>query len=327
MARTASQIKMGYYPTPGLEMALIKEKIVCKDDPQTCSVLDMCCGTGEFTEIFPEQITYGVELDYERYQAALKKANRVVWGDAISEFSTTNDAFSSLYLNPPYDWSYSETTSERMEVVFLRRSLKYLKKHGLLVFLLPRPILEKCARLLANHFKNIQVMAFTEKNYDDFKQVVVFGYKEPGIDPETEVLLKEMARAENLTIPRVDQDDSKFVLTRSNPIKTFQTNRIDPELVRSKLKNRFKVSSLFEKESIETINTIMPLRQGHKAMILASGMMNGVYGEGEKRIIVKGSTQKTVSREETEDGYIEKEKIQIIIKAINLHNGEFLDIQ
>lgn len=327
MARLASQIKMGYYPTPESEMKSMKAKIQYNKNELT-SVLDMCCGKGEFTNIFPELDTYGVELDYERYRIASEKTKHTIWGDAISEFTCTNDAFSCLYLNPPYDWSVSETTSERMEVIFLRRSLKYLKKNGLLIFLLPRSILSKCARLLSNHLKNIKVMAFSENEYDTYKQVVVFGYKEPGIDKETEEYLVNVSYASDLIIPRLDEDDSVFNLPKSNQIKTFQTDRIDPEMVRQKLlKNRFKLSALYKKESLEIINTIMPLRQGHKAMILASGMMNGVYGQGESKILVKGTTVKTKHQEETDDGFIEKERIEIIIKSINLHTGEFVDIK
>lgn len=327
MARTASQIKMGYYPTPESEMVQIKSKIKYSGD-DIHTVLDLCCGTGEFTRIFPETETYGVEIDYGRYREAAEKAKHVVWGDAISEFSATNNAFSCLYLNPPYDWSRSETTSERMEVVFLRKGLKYLKKNSLLIFVIPRYVLAYSARLLANHFKQIKVMAFTEAEYDAFKQVVVFGYKDMGTDPETEEYLKGVADAKELVIPRLDQDDSIFFLSPSSTVNMFQTIRLDPEIVLKKLmKNRLELSGLFKKESIETIKTIMPLRQGHKAMILASGMMNGVYGEGENRVLVKGTTIKTKHQTDTDNGFIEKEKIEIIIKSINLHTGEFVDIK
>jgi SAM-dependent methyltransferase len=292
MARTTSQLKMGYYPTPVSEMELIKAKIqINKTENETVSVLDMCCGTGEFKTIFPDLDLYGVELDYERYKIASEKLH-VVWGDALSELTCTNNVFSCLYLNPPYDWSASEKVSERMESIFLRKTLRYLKKYGLLVFVIPRKVLSKCSRVLANNFKQIQVLAFSPDEYDAFKQIVVFGYRENGIDKETEDYLNHVSDSEELIISRLGEDDSQFILNPGTHPKTFLTKRLDPESVRNKLlKTRFKLSDLYRKEPIGTINTIMPLRQGHKAMLLASGQMNGVYGTGESRILIKTTSK------------------------------------
>ena len=106
MARLASQAKMGYFPTPELVLALIKNMIEIEGDPARYAVFDPCCGTGEFTRAMPDGVcTYGNDLDEERYQMAKQNVDQVLFGDALFDIKTTHAAYSCLYLNPPYDWT------------------------------------------------------------------------------------------------------------------------------------------------------------------------------------------------------------------------------
>lgn len=326
MARLASQEKMGYYPTPETEIKIIRNLIKTIPDTRH-NVLDICAGTGEFSRIFPDLERYAVELDYERYQQAKKVVKKAQWGDAISEFTCSRYVFSCLYLNPPYDWSESTINPERMELVFLRKGLPYLQKNGLLIFVIPRTVLKQCAKLLANNFKQIKVAAFTKENYPAFSQVVVFGYRQQGLDKDMEAYLKNIASSEDLIIPHLDKFDGKFTLKPARDVKQFKTKKIDPEEAAHAVKKGFQLTSLYSKEAVGKIKTIMPLRQGHKAMLLASGHMNGVYGTGGNRVLVKGSTRKHTTVEETKNGRIERESIQIVINSINLSTGELTQIK
>ena len=64
----------------------------------------------------------------------------------------------------------------------------------------------------------------------------------------------------------------------------------------------------------------LPLHQGHIALMLSNGNLDGIVGEGPNRHVVKGRVQKVVIRheEETESGYEEREldQYQVSIKVL-----------
>ena len=335
MARLRSQAKMGYYPTPETVLALIKKMVKIEGDPSQYSVLDPCCGTGEFVRAMPQGVnTYGIELDRHRYHEAGKTVGNCCFGDALADLKATNNAFSCLYLNPPYDWSVNVSgRPERMEYRFLQATLKYLKKGGLLIFIIPGSTLTKCAQILSYQFKDIKVYPFPEEEYKDFKQVVVFGHRLAGKDEGTEKKLKEIGDWSDwipLPFKRLDEaaEEVRFTLVPSEEIKTFHSTRIEvSELKRVVNQKGARLESLFSIEDTERINTLMPLRQGHKAMLLASGFMNGEFQKDDTWYLVKGTTKKSVIIDEQKHKRVETDKIEIVLNALDLNEEEFIDIR
>jgi hypothetical protein len=63
-----------------------------------------------------------------------------------------SDALSLLYRNPPYDFETGQTNNQRLELVFLERTYRWLMPRGVLVFVIPQPQLQPCARILSEHF-------------------------------------------------------------------------------------------------------------------------------------------------------------------------------
>ena len=102
MARLASQAKLGYYPTPPGVAEDIKKAFAPLSEPGTYRCLDTCCGDGEALTQLTDGLgnqdqgsiieTYGIELDKGRYEAAAKKLNHVLWGDALEEISVSSKA-------------------------------------------------------------------------------------------------------------------------------------------------------------------------------------------------------------------------------------------
>jgi hypothetical protein len=335
MARLRSQAKMGYYPTPETVLGLIKKMVKIEGDPSQFSAMDPCCGTGEFVRAMPDGVkTYGIELDRHRYHEAKKTVGNCCFGDALSDLKATNNAFSCLYLNPPYDWSVNVSgRPERMEYRFLRATLKYLKHGGLLIFIIPGPTLTRCAQLLSFQFKDIKVFPFPEDEYKAFKQVVVFGQRYQGKDEAAEKKLKEIGDwSEWVELPfeRLDEasERQRFSLVPSGEIKTFYSTRIEvSELKRVVDQKGTRLESLFSIEDTESINTLMPLRQGHKAMLLASGFMNGEFQKDGAWYLVKGTTKKSVIIDEQKHRRVETDKIEIVLNALDLNEEEFIDIR
>ncbi|MGC2101180.1 MAG: DUF6094 domain-containing protein [Candidatus Sulfotelmatobacter sp.] len=82
------------------------------------------------------------------------------------------EAVSLLYLNPPYDWECGEINNQRLELVFLEHSYRWLKAGGVLIFIIPQLRLAKCARLLSEHFTDLRVFRLTEPACLQYKQIV-----------------------------------------------------------------------------------------------------------------------------------------------------------
>jgi len=101
MARLASQEKMGYYPTPPEVVEQLRRVLTI---PQGARLIDTCCGEGDALARIAEgtgAVTYGCELDRERYIKAKQKLNYILWSDSLNELICSKDSFDLLFLNPP----------------------------------------------------------------------------------------------------------------------------------------------------------------------------------------------------------------------------------
>lgn len=341
--RLGAQAKMGYYPTPPSVASLIAG-ILVRNGTGKIRLIDPCAGEGHALKHIGECLNaemYGIELDAERGRKAKESLTQCL----ITDYETTrisNQAFSLLYLNPPYDWAIRNndiSASERYERTFLRNTIRYLVPKGILVYLIPQARLDKAiAKMLAYRFDDVRVFRFPDAEYQSFKQVVVFGAlkKRPDINDGLTRYFISVGQGKAI-IPSLDNADCKYTVPLSPSVKNFlfRTTQIDPEELEIELKQhglRGKINRMVSPLSLsERIKPIMPLRHGHMAQLLACGMMNGVVfdKEGRNPLVVKGITRKVVeTRTEHDDGkqrIIETDKIIITINAINEH-GELITI-
>ena len=106
MARLASQAKSGYYPTPPEVVAHVKRGLaLAEEGPFGSWILAAAAGRAlaQLAEGLPVE-TFGVELAQERYEEAKTRLRNIILADAITETNLTRNAFSLLWLNPPYDF-------------------------------------------------------------------------------------------------------------------------------------------------------------------------------------------------------------------------------
>ena len=136
--RLAAQAKMGYYPTPPSVVPLIKDFLI-RSGKGNIRLLDPCAGEGTALKQIGETLsaeTYGIELDTERGRIAKENLTQCLITDYMAT-RISNQAFSLLYLNPPYDWAIKNdevSTSERYERTFLRNTIRYLIPNGVLAW-------------------------------------------------------------------------------------------------------------------------------------------------------------------------------------------------
>jgi SAM-dependent methyltransferase len=334
MARLASQARMGYYPTPPVVVNHIKKGISLSVGEATYRLLDTCCGEGEALDLLASGLgpgvgTFGVELDETRVKKSSQRLNQVVWGDALTELRISIKAFSLLWLNPPYDWDSGG--GGRLEARFLQAHLKYLAPKGWLIFIIPLVALRSLKDSLSQ-LRNLQIYAFPQPEYDVFKQVVVLGQKSPTSKSDDQLtMLNELVwlpppDAWERLLKTTEIPKGSIVLPPSPPGRVvFASERSDMEraaelVARSPLWTEFEVSTT--PESLHQVQPLAPLRKGHQATLLASGLMNGEVESNGRHLVIKGSVNKSVdvTTEITDTHKIEtlKEKFHIGIRAIDL---------
>ncbi len=308
--RLAGRIKLGFYPTPITVVDRIKSFISVPEN-QPVNAFDPCCGEGLALKHLADGWTcqtYGIELDEHRAEEAKQILNHVL-KCSYTQTRITNGCFSVLFLNPPYDEeTFSNgtvTSSERKEKLFLKDTIKYLRPSGLLIYIIPQTRLDKAiAKILSYRFTDIKVYRFHEKEYDAFRQIVIFGVKKknPELDKNSYTALKEAREIELPELPFADKliyrlpDAGKVNLFRSTVIDLKELAR---EAKASPLWRNFREMARIDEAA--TSRPPLPLHQGHIALMLANGCLDGVVGKGNDRHVVKGKVQKVVVKHEEQN--------------------------
>ena len=347
MARLASQEKMGYYPTPVNVVEDLKKII---NIPTKTRLLDTCCGEGQALKIIAKGTqakTFGVELDQERYQKAQEVLQQVIWGDAMYELRASEKAFGLLWLNPPYDNEEGELDQKkvRLEKQFLVKHWSCLQNKGVLVYIIPFTVLKKVASFFYRRCTNLNVLSFPWTDYQKFKQIVLLCVKQrPGHDEVKKNIefLESVCGNEFFEVPENLDNTHEAAMRYHVPAAAeidnfyFWSGRLNPDQAVEQVKtsavwNRV-VKIILPVTTINTVQTLAPLREGHIAMLLASGMMNGeIVGENNEKLIVKGSAKKikeaTTEESDSTTKYIEIDRYQITVRAISFDPVEIMTIK
>ena len=348
MARLESQAKMGFYPTPLCVVESIGKMLKISEDTR---LLDTCCGEGEALSMLAGQSgaeTYGVELHHQRMTQAKTRLNHVLWADARYDCICSRGAFSLLWLNPPYDTGHfeSDQKKERLEVQFLKRHWPLLQNGGVMVYIIPWSSLPAAVSFLAKNARNLTLLKFPDDYFWDFNQIVVVCVKarlrKTEIERNMVMLNGAVAGFVKGYLDQVFSTDMALEIAYDVPPSgdledfTFRSVRLDPEQALEKL----KTSPVWEKAGLQmfpstfvkSIRPLTSLREGHLAMLLASGMMNGeVTGPDGRRLVVKGSVVKGVihSTEESETAirHISTDCYEITVRALSFDPAGIITIR
>ena len=344
MARLESMAKMGYYPTPE-DLTPVIAKYLNSKGHGVIRIFDPCAGEGTALKTIGDHLqaeTYGIEIDKKRGKEAQKKFTKCLITD-YKATQTTPKFASLLWLNPPYDWATRKEdleTSERYERTFLRDTVKYLIPGGVLVYLIPLTRLDRTiARMLSYRFEQIRLFKFPEDLFKQFKQIVLFGVlkKTPSSDENVYEYLKN-AGTGKITIPYLPETPEYIYEVPPSPTLKFlfRTLEINPRELEEEI-NLYGLNGEIQRMNTihslpEKMTSIMPLRHGHLAQLIACGSIRGVVFDKDQKnpLIVKGVTKKTVDYRIEKEGdtekQIETDRIVITINAIN-RQGEIITIQ
>jgi hypothetical protein len=214
--------KLGFFPLPLSEAKSLRNYLAFSSQ---FSAVDPCVGDGvAFSGLVEGALArrYGVEIDAHRAAQARTLGIEVLQANAM-DVRCNAESFSLLYLNPPYDWESGQTGNQRLESVFLEHTYRWLQPEGILVFVIPQPRLKSCARLLADHFKDIRVYRLVEPECVQYKQIVLLAIRRKRHErPHDTALVEATEYFEQLAIgrelpPLTDTPKSMYRVPESAP--------------------------------------------------------------------------------------------------------------
>ena len=310
--------RMGYYPTDDPVVEIIRTYL--KPSVEKGRLFDPCAGEGKAASTLGKALnceTWGVELSPDRAEKAqnvMDKVYQAPWQSCV----LSDESVSWLYLNPPYEFDRFEG-QKRLEWDFLKTTTSKLMRGGLLTYIIPQKILGmiEVARLLAGHYEAITIYRFPDGLYEKFKQVVVLAYKRKLYQPPTdnEVLsLQSLATEELEPIETAVEPIYELLAAPSRgangkPIVFKRTDWEPEEVVEATMEAGVQNTSEWldlihpTRGLTQLAQPVMPLKKGHIAMLMASGMMGTVRltDEDGKPMLIKGRVIKVVEKTEQPD--------------------------
>ena len=310
--RPHGKTKLGFFPLPVPEVVRLKYWL---DFASEFSALDPCVGDGvAFAHLLPGATVhrYGIEIDANRAEQAKALGVETLQANAM-DVRCPPEAVSLLYLNPPYDWECGESNNQRLELVFLEHTYRWLKGGGVLVFVIPQLRLAKCARLLSEHFTDLRVFRLTEPACLEYKQIVVLGTRRKRHSKVSDAALLDGARylealaTKSELEPLGDNPEVQYEVPASEPVVLthlgIPLDEVEDLLLESAA-YRQAGRVLLPKLNDVKGRPLTPLHGGHVGLLCTAGMLNGVFGEGEDRHIAHWRSVKFTDHweEEEEDG-------------------------
>jgi superfamily II DNA or RNA helicase len=290
MARSTSREKLGFYALPPQHHEAILSLVEVSKDP-SARIIDPFAGEGDFLALAAERwkmTPYANELDEERASKCIERfgATNAVFGDALT-LEASNEAFSALWINPPYDSATGEGDDNRVELKLLRHSLKWAQLNSLVFWVVyQNHLTEKAASLFAKYFRKVDVWALEGKHLSKYQQILVVGIygRNPNPDPAYEDILRQRDNPKLLTV----QEQPLYTVPPVSEHQQFRftTHLMSPQqaLALSKThgaSHNQTLLQLFHREVISTkrADPIVLPRPGHMALVLGSGITNGTILE------------------------------------------------
>ncbi len=325
---------MGYYPTPQTVIEAIASTFTPALPDAPGRLLDPCAGKGEAAAALGQALncrTWGAELSPVRAEAAAAVMDRVFPVAWESTF-LTDESISILLLNPPYDWERAAgegEKSQRLEYKFLRSTTpKLVRGLGVLVYLVPQWLLgrEEVARYLAAHYEERRIARFPDGEFERFRQVVVFARRRLAHQVPTKDDVAAVQQLAEMDLPQLTLRNEPVYPVIPAPTRgaagravRFYRNDWSPEEMVAATRQVGVHTTQAWRDLVTGGNgmlemqPVMPLKKGHVAMLMSSGMMGTLRltdADGHP-MLVKGRVVKVPHKAEE---VVDEEKGEKVIK-------------
>ena len=310
--RLNARLKLGFYPLAQAEAQRIRRFLSYSEGPS--SVLDPCAGEGgAFQAIMAESGArrYGIELDAFRATDARRVLDEVIQGNAFDCHAPV-ESFSLLYLNPPYDFEVGEGKNQRMEKLFLEHCFRWLKPGGVLVMVVPFDRIQDCRAVLTPHFRDKAIYRLTEPESMKYRQAVLFGVRRTRQERDrltdaaihhAHLKLADLTRSYN-GIPALPDQPDRQVAVPPSAAARLENRGLPLDLIEDLLPNSpasLQARRITHADKVEFQGRpLTPLHKGHVGLLCTSGLLNGVFGEGEDRHVAFWEAVKVTDKTEGE---------------------------
>lgn len=282
MARLASQAKIQYIPTQDRIREIIKSYLCFPTKGTTC--FDPCCGEGSaLLEICGDtNFLFGMEIHTGRALKAKASPYIKVLAGPFENSIISNRSFGFCFVNPPYDWMAGGKL--RYEEVFLQRTTNYIANKGVLAFVVPTSLFEyrgkDALKALYTNYSDIQILKYPEPEYQEFKQVVIFGVRKnsENVTASEEWWEKEVAKIILGDIPALEfQEEGIYEIPSINPgvIKTFRVNYYDDVLAESESQTFTFLEKLKPNNTVKKLTAPFYLDKAQLALLAVGGYIDG----------------------------------------------------
>lgn len=326
--RPEARLKCGFYPCPPDAVYHVVRYLLRPQDGQRFAMLDPCAGNGEALHILATELecdmqdVYACELDNARASVLHSTfdcfRSRVLAPADYFGTSAPAKSFSLIWCNPPFDDEYGG--GSRVEREFLETATRHLKTRGILVLICPRntALRHDIRNVFKCWYDSVYMIPFPD-HCRRYNEVAVIAVKRDKMESywnrnDRDVFLDKPFEYQ---IPTGVGPGNRFV----------KIQMTDEELERA-----FVTSPLNEMLKPPVVGHIdsppLELSQGHLALLLASGHLDGlVCPPGEPPHVVRGTARKAeyvkeTERSENQGGDVSYktvvgEKIELIIRAVD----------
>lgn len=311
-------IRNGYFPTDAVTLERILGAL--EPDGEMLRIHDPCCGEGtalaEIKQHLAAEATVqalGIEYDAERAWHAKQLLDVAIHSDVHDAWLTPRSC-GLLFLNPPYgnvvadkgNTAGESSKGDRLEKVFLKRTMGCLQYGGVLVLIVPHYVVDAdMASLLARNFDRLTFYMAPEGR---FKQCVVFGVRRRVRHPPT-ALVEELTQAgqgmlTDRALPQQwTQERYRIPAATVDPEFRFNAVRIDAQQLAAEVQ-RFRANTLwpqfqtlFGQVAKDHRPPLRELSRWHLALALAAGQITGtVKSDAGRMLFIKGDTFKEKAR-------------------------------
>ena len=311
--RLEVRLKLGYYPLP--EEEAIRLRPFLQYSSSATSVMDPCAGTGDALARISKDANvrrYAIELDANRANEARTRVDEVTQGNAFACHAPV-ESFSLLYLNPPYDFEVSEGKNQRMERLFLEHCYRWLKPGGVLILVVPGDQIYPCRQLLTSQFRDMAVYRLTATESVRYQQTVLLGIRRTRHERDrlTDGMIQQAqqrlwAQTQKYEkIPALPGTPDQLYPVSPSPVAKLEhrgwpLDVIEDLLPRSPASRQARPVTQAERTEL-TGRPLTPLHSGHVGLLCTSGLLNGVFGEGEDRHVAYWEAVKMTDHQQEED--------------------------
>lgn len=321
--RLEAQRRGGYYPVAPDAIKFLAERVRPPDPPAPFTMLDPCAGRGEAIKQWSETLgcdperVYAIELEEDRSAAirGLLPSAKVLGPCSTFGCRVAGNSFPFIWCNPPFDDAMGG--GARVELQFLDRATRWIAPGGVMCFLCPEHVMKRkdMQDYIKVRYETVTVVKLPE-SVRPFGEVATFAVRRNRfVDPAKVNWIDVLCRT-----------DQTYTIPPSSPPHEFEQTAFTPRQLREAVDKSPLLKMLREPPERTIPRPPLELGHGHIALLLASGLINGIVcPENEPPHVVRGVSRKEEYLKEIdvkEDGSghteIYAERMEIIVRTVDV---------